>query len=190
METGVFTGAGDKTIYLSVTDSRGRTSGQVQATITVYEHEKPGLINPLLYRCNAAWEAGEDGRYFAFNIGGISYSTMGGWNTVRLQCRYRQASATSWDLFGDGLSTSTPYIAGNGGLSPNYTYYVLFRIVDGFGDTDYVYELRTAGYVMFFRRGGKGVGIGKACENDNALEVHPDWAVYVGGRDIRTSLQT
>lgn len=37
---------------------------------------------------------------------------------------------------------------------------------------------------MFFRRGGTGVGIGKACERDYALEINPDWGIYYGDANL------
>lgn len=37
---------------------------------------------------------------------------------------------------------------------------------------------------MFFRRGGTGVGFGKACERDYAVEINPDWSFYYGDQDL------
>ena len=37
---------------------------------------------------------------------------------------------------------------------------------------------------MFFRKGGTGVGFGKACERDNAVEINPDWSFYYGDVDL------
>ena len=82
------------------------------------------------------------------------------------------------------MTSGNTYVIGKGSLAANYTYQVRFELKDTFGTIEKVVDISTTQYTIFFKKGGSGVGIGKACERENAFEINPNWGVYYGDVDL------
>ena len=58
-----------------------------------------------------------------------------------------------------------------GSASIDSSYQVMFKLVDEFNTVQYIDTLSTAYTTMDFRKGGKGIAIGKVSEYDNLFDV-------------------
>jgi hypothetical protein len=66
--------------------------------------------------------------------------------------------------------------------SPATSYIVQIRVVDDIGESAILeFKIPTDHITVHLKKGGKGVGIGKYSENDNCLEIAPDWDIKVYG---------
>ena len=175
--------SGTQTFSVSVTDSRGRSSNAVSCSISVTAYNAPTVTSAVAFRCTSSGTSDEEGTYAGVRIG-AAYSTMGGKNSQTVSCQYQKVGATSWIDGQNSMTLDTTYVIGNGVLDINYTYHVRFQLTDTFGTVEKIVDVSTTQYTMFFRKGGTGVGIGKACERDYAVEINPDWSFYYGNTDL------
>ena len=175
--------SGTQTFSVSVTDSRGRSSNAVSCSISVTAYTAPTVTSAVAFRCTSSGTSDEEGTYAGVRIG-AAYSTMGGKNSQTVSCQYQKVGATSWIDGQNSMTLDTTYVIGNGVLDINYTYHVRFQLTDTFGTVEKIVDVSTTQYTMFFRKGGTGVGIGKACERDYAVEINPDWGFYYGNTDL------
>ena len=82
------------------------------------------------------------------------------------------------------MSIDVVYVIGGGTISPNYSYHVKFSATDAFGTVERIVDVSTSEYTMFFRKGGTGVAFGKASEKEYAVEIAPNWDLYMGETNV------
>ena len=175
--------SGTQTFSVSVTDSRGRSSGTVSCSISVSEYTAPTVSSAVAFRCTSNGTSNEEGTYAGVRVEAI-YSTLSGKNSQTVSCQYQQVGATTWTTGKSSMALGTTYVIGGGGLAINYTYHVRFQLTDAFGTVEKIVDVSTTQYTMFFRKGGTGVGIGKACEREYSFEINPEWSFYYGDVNI------
>lgn len=180
--------SGNVTFSVKAVDSRGRESASASVTLSVTPYSAPSFTSSTVaYRCNSAGESNEEGMYIGARVG-ATYSTCGGNNTLTVSCVYQKIGDSSWTTGKNPMALETVYIFGGGTIQTNYSYHVKFVQQDAFGLVEKTVDVSTTQYTMFFRRGGTGVGIGKACEHDYALEINPDWGIYYGDKNLAEQL--
>lgn len=179
--------SGTQTFSVSVTDSRGRSSGSVSCSISVSAYTAPTVTSAVAFRCTSTGTSNEEGTYAGVRVE-ATYSTQSGKNSLTVSCQYQQVGATSWTTGQNSMALGTTYVIGGGGLAVNYTYHVRFQLTDAFGTVEKIVDVSTTQYTLFFRKGGTGVGFGKACERDYAVEINPDWSFYYGDVDLIAKL--
>lgn len=79
------------------------------------------------------------------------------------------------------FSSGTAFTFGGGTISTETSYDIKYTLTDAFTTIAIQDIVSTAAVVMDFKRGGKGVAVGKVSEVDNAFEVSEDWDVRVYG---------
>lgn len=176
------TSSGTLTYSVSVTDSRGRTSSAVSCSISVVAYTPPTLDSAVAFRCTSTGTSDEEGTYAGVRVE-ASYSNLSGKNSLTISCQYQKIGDSTWTTGQSSMTSGTTYVIGGGTLGTNYTYHVRFQLTDAFGTVEKIIDVTTTQYTIFFRKGGTGVGIGKACERDNALELNPNWNFYYGEED-------
>ena len=176
--------SGNVTFNVKAKDSRGRESASASVSLSITPYSPPSFTSSTVaYRCNSAGESNEEGTYIGARVG-ATYSTCGGNNTLTASCTYQKIGDSSWITGQNPMSIDTSYVFGGGAVQTNYSYHVKFVLQDAFGSVEKTVDVSTTQYTMFFRRGGTGVGIGKACEREYALEINPAWAIYHGSYQL------
>lgn len=195
--TGALAAGGSIEVVANVTDSRGRTSYK-SVTVTVLPYSPPAVSEFKAFRCDADGSPKDDGVYLGMSYA-YSVTSLGGKNTAAMAIEYKtEASreyentlATGSDLEGSGIRFfSSPT------FSTDYQFNVRMTVTDWFGATTfYVVTLPTADVVLDFSSDGKGLGIGKVSQREDATEfartlydkfdtlIGNGLAAYTGGSD-------
>lgn len=169
LTTGFLSSSGTITFSAYVVDSRGRQSATKTVSISVVAYSSPSLSGVSTYRCNSGGTADEDGTYFRA-YAGISFASCSGKNSVSCTVKYKASNGSSWTTAG-ALSSQTAAVFGGGGLNAETSYDVRYELSDAFTTVTYDSYVSSAFFLMHFKRGGKGMAIGKTAETDNLFEV-------------------
>lgn len=171
--------AGTKTVTVTVTDSRGRSASATKS-ITVQPYSPPA-ISSLTYRrgtyAGGVFTAGDSGEdvEITFNVG-LSLTAYG--------------NAASASVAVDGETTQT--ITGEGrktlhftGIGASVSRALSVTVTDSTGTNSIRNDvISTTAVTVNCKEGGRGVGIGKYAEIDNAVEIRSDWKLYCRGREL------
>ena len=172
-------GAGDYTLQVKVTDSRGRTATASQK-VTVYAYDKP-TVSMTVKRANADGSANSEGTYVAgtvtFNVSNPNSKNA---NAKQYALYKKTRTASSWTTVTDFTNLS----AYNGTLSVNFgtgfaintSYDVRVAIKDTYNTVTYDTSVSTKSALLNLEK--NGVGIGKIWEQ-GALDVGGN--VFVNG---------
>lgn len=165
--TEIISTSGSITYTATVTDSRGRTA-TATVSITVYAYNLPSITSVLSQRCLQGGTLYDEGTYIKAT-GSISYASCNGKNTVSLNVRYKVDNGSTW-------SSPVPFVSGTpvviaGDASIDHSYQVMYEISDAFTTVQMIDMLSTAFTTMDFKKGGKGVAIGKVSEYDDLFDV-------------------
>lgn len=165
--------AGNLTMTVTVTDSRGRTASTTR-TVTVLDYSPPSLSLFTAERCNADGTAAQtDGTKVRISAK-ASGSSVGGKNTLACMVYYKLSSAESWV----SAVTLTPsdYVitATNRLLSPTFdalsSYDIKIRVQDVFYYIEQTVSIGTKQVMMDFYKDGSGIAFGKVAENAGKVE--------------------
>lgn len=78
-------------------------------------------------------------------------------------------------------ASATAYL----GFDPSKSYMLRITLTDACGNSGYKdVFLNSISYTMHFRRGGTGVAFGMLSSEDNAVQITPNWDLYVKGKAI------
>lgn len=168
--TGTLTTAGSITFSAYVQDTRGRKSDTKTITITVKDYMIPMIEHPSVYRCDSSGNPSEQGAYAKVNFE-YKYSELTA-STVTNRIEYKSASSSTWTTAGS-LSSSKGLIFG-GTLSTTTTYNVRIIVSDAFETVTKSMDIAPAFVTLDFKKGGKGIGIGKVAEQDGLLDINMD----------------
>lgn len=176
--------SGTMTYTVTVTDSRGRTAS-ASISIVVHSYNAPTISNYSAVRTNSGGTPSESGTSILAYCE-CSCASIDGQNAVTWAWEYKTTEASAWTAGASGL------ISGNssrldGIASLLYSYQVRIIATDSIGSYAYVITgLQVAGTVMFFKKGGTGIGIGtKTVQSDQkTFEVASDWVMYHGDYKI------
>ena len=171
--TGTLTTAGSITFSAYVQDTRGRKSDTKTITITVKDYTIPMIEHPSVYRCDSSGNPSEQGTYAKVNFE-YKYSELTT-STVTNKIEYKSASSSTWTTAGS-LSSSEGLIFG-GTLSTTTTYNVRITVSDAFETVTKSMDIAPAFVTLDFKKGGKGIGIGKVAEQDGLLDINMDTKV-------------
>lgn len=168
------TTAGNNTMTVTVTDSRGRTASATR-TIPVLAYAAPTLSSFAAERCNAAGTAPQmDGNRVRVSAS-AGASSVGGKNTMSCVVYYKQSTASAWTQAATLAPSNYAVSVSNLLLSPAfdtlYSYDLRIRVADYFTAIEQVVSVGTKQVMMDFYRGGAGIAFGKVAENANAVEL-------------------
>ena len=140
--------AGNLTMTVTVTDSRGRTASTTR-TVTVLDYSPPSLSLFTAERCNADGTAAQtDGTKVRISAK-ASGSSVGGKNTLACTVYYKLSNATF-----DALSS----------------YDIKIRVQDVFYYIEQTVSIGTKQVMMDFYKDGSGIAFGKVAENAGKVE--------------------
>ena len=165
--------AGNLSMTVTVTDSRGRTASTTR-TVTVLDYSPPSLSQFTAERCNADGTAAQtDGTKVRISAK-ASGSSVGSKNTLACTVYYKLSSAESWV----SAVTLTPsdYVitATNRLLSPTFdalsSYDIKIRVQDVFYYIEQTVSIGTKQVMMDFYKDGSGIAFGKVAEHSGKVE--------------------
>ena len=165
--------AGNLTMTVTVTDSRGRTASTAR-TVTVLDYSPPSLSQFAAERCNADGTAAQtDGTKVRISAK-ASGSSVGGKNTLTCTVYYKLSSAESW-VSAVTLTPSNYAISeSNRLLSPTFdalsSYDIKIRVQDVFYYIEQTVSIGTKQVMMDFYKDGSGIAFGKVAENAGKVE--------------------
>ena len=172
--TGFLNTAGTVTFTGKVTDSRGRTASRT-VSVTVEDYAPPVIQSASAARCGASGDLQDDGTYVLVTHS-LTYSSLGGKNSLSRSYRFRQAGETSWQNT-QYTETDAGDIVGAGNISPDYSYEIELKAEDELENASRILPVSTAKVIMDWKKGGTGMAIGKVAEKDG-FEVA--WPTYLG----------
>ena len=167
--SGVITNPGDINVRAEVLDSRGRKSGVYGTTIRVEPYSKPFASDVIVRRVNSDYSYNPEGIYIQVKAT-KNYSSLNGENTCDMVAWWRKAGG-SWSQEYE-LDSNSNFNFGGTTFSNDERYEVCIRVKDKISVVDTYYSVSTGDVTMDFKKGGKGVAIGKVSENDNMFDVN------------------
>lgn len=165
--TAVLTATGTVTYTAVVTDSRGRTATKT-VSIYIYPYSAPSIPSVLSQRCNQNGTLNDDGVYIKAKAS-FTYSSCNSKNTVTSKVYYRKSGTEQWS--NPSTFTSGGSVVIGGDVNVDLSYQVMYEVSDAFTTVQMIDVVSTAFTTMDFRKGGKGVAIGKVAEYDNLFDV-------------------
>lgn len=180
VSAGAVSVSGEVTAAAVVKDSRGRSVSVEAGSVTVYEYSGPTMTRPAVCRCDADGTACSDGGYVKVKCG-AQCSDVGGRNQVSLRVRSRRPGGEfgGYTAMESGVEKVLP------GFSPLLSYELELSAEDLPGSRrTVVCAIPTAAAAVHLASGGTAVGVGKYAEHDRAVEVNPEWEVYVKGKPL------
>ena len=165
--------AGDMTLTVNVTDSRGRTATYT-STIQVLDYAVPSIRQFSVERCNADGSSAQvDGTKARFSFQG-SVSPLNNKNSVSCVVYYKLKNAEAWTQAYAVNAASYTLAISNQLLSQTYdalsSYDVKIRLADYFQEAEQAVSIGTKGVILDFLADGTGIGIGKVAETPGAIE--------------------
>lgn len=166
--TEALTQAGNITFSAYIIDTRGRRSDTKTVTINVKDYTSPIIDIAAAYRCNSQGVPNDNGTYIKILLEDITSNIAG--NAYSNKIEYKQSSSSAWINVGT-YASAKGMVIGNGAISTSSTYNVRFTVSDSFETVTKILDVAPAFVTIDFRKGGKGIAIGKASEKDNLFEV-------------------
>ena len=165
--------AGDMTMTVTVTDSRGRTATYT-TTFNVLDYSPPSIRAFSAERCNSDGSAAQlDGTKVRYSFQG-SVTSLNNKNGLSCVVYYKLKSATAWTTAEQMAITSYTVTATNKLLSQTYdalnSYDLKVRLTDYFYYVEQAVSIGTKGVILDFLADGTGVGIGKVAETSGYIE--------------------
>lgn len=187
--TGFLNTSGTVTFTAMVTDSRGRVSAAATVSISVVAYSPPSFASYLSQRCLSNGTVNDDGTYIR-GLVSYSYASCSSKNTITRATYYKKASDTAWTNANIAFNSGTAFTFGGGAISTETSYEIKYTLTDAFTTIAIQDIVSTAAVVMDFKKGGKGVAVGKVSEKDNTFEVAEDWDVRVYGKLLKDYIQS
>ena len=165
--------AGDMTMTVTVTDSRGRTA-TYSTTFNVLDYAAPSITAFSAERCNSDGSAAQlDGTKVRYSFTG-KVTALNNKNGLSCVVYYKLKSATAWTQAESMAITSYNLSATNKLLSQTfdalYSYDLKVRLTDYFYYVEQSVSIGTKGVILDFLADGTGVGIGKVAETSGYIE--------------------
>lgn len=162
------TKSGNVAITVWIEDERSRTTKK-EITISVLDYFAPAFKSVLSQRTDATGVQVGNGNYFK-SVYDVNFASCDGHNEYEVTIDYLMHGENQQYVSVDDLS-AVAY--GNNNILPDHSYTIRYGVTDTFTTTPVYYydDVSTEAYTMFFKRGGKAVSFGKACESDDLLET-------------------
>lgn len=165
------TEAGTVTIPVTVVDSRGRRATQ-DVLFAVQPYAAPVLRGISSVRCDGQGNQSEAGTDFLAKAEPEAAALPGGVNPCTVTAQWRRVTDAAWGVphtldaarLAEGVRVPA-------GLDGNASYEVKYTVRDAFFGAEYLDYISSTAYLLHFRKGGTGIAVGKAAEQDNLFDV-------------------
>ena len=160
------------------------------AAVTLYAvwelaYTAPRITNLSADRCNSSGTLTDEGTYAKVTCKWATDKTV---SSVKIE--WKLSTSTTWskvNVTATGTSGSVNYVVGSGGLSTENTYDLRVTVTDSLGSSTSAVSIAPMAYVIDFRNGGKGIGIGGPADA-NYMHVYmqakfDNYVNFVGNAD-------
>lgn len=172
--------SGQLPVVATAVDSRGFT-GTTELYVTVQPYYRPKFNEVAAYRCTSEGIQADNGEYLKIEAT-VDYASVDEKNSAALFYRYRMEGeeAYSGDIVFAKAITSRKAVASDelfgGNLNKESAWSVQIVALDAVGEeTVATVQIPCEAIFRHKRPGGKGVGYGGYCEEDDLMDVH--WAI-------------
>lgn len=185
--TGFLNTSGDRKMWITVIDSRGRKK-EVQQTINVKPYSSPSISNFKAFRSNSSGTAQDDGTYITVqataNCSPLINDNNQTTNTATLKAASKLATDSSYSNEKTLTSGTASVLSGTYAIDNAYN--VRFTITDTYGTSGVTkYLAVSSSYVgIAYDKQHKSVGINRYPGTNRGLYVD-DSGLYVGNNAIR-----
>lgn len=168
--TGTLKTSGNRTLSITVTDSRGRTATTTR-TVAVIPYAAPKITTLQASRCLANGTEDYDGTHLKAVIN-YTVAVVNNKNTASYTLEYKLKTATTWTTLSSGSSTTLfdTIISASGILSGESSYDIRLSVSDYFTTVRAMGDIPTAFTLMDFRANGQAVAFGKVSEKEKGVE--------------------
>lgn len=168
--TGTLGTAGNRTVTITVTDSRGRTASATR-TIAVIAYAAPKIISFQGFRCLADGTENYEGTYLNAKVN-FSISPVSDKNTKAYTIEYKLQSATIWTALTSGAvyALNTDIISASGLFGVDNSFDIRLSVTDYFGTVRSTFEIPTAFTLLDFNASGRALAFGKVSELTEGIE--------------------
>ena len=174
-------------VVVTVTDSRGlRGEAKLRfSSLTAYSAPSVSAIN--FHRCREDRTKDDSGGYCLISAK---------FTISPVENKNSKSAAIASSIYSDSkaLSSYTQTLEWFFAADIEHSYEITLSAIDTITRMDATVKLSTAGVIMDFLAGGKGIGLGKVAEYSKTVEVNPEWTLKAGsieldGSDLGTLLQ-
>ena len=138
-------------------------------SISVVDYTEPTIESVLSQRCLSSGTIDDDGTYVSAKCS-YSYSTCSGNNTLTRNVYYRKVGTSTWSS-GVSFNSGTAVTIGEGNIDVDNSYEIKYELTDAFGTVYQIDGVSTSFSIVDFKKGGRGIAIGKASTQNNVCEV-------------------
>lgn len=165
----LLTTAGEYSAICYVYDTRDRYV-TVTLKFTVEAYSAPSITNVSCFRCDENGALQKKTGQNIYVVAELIYSSLGGDNTASLSVRYKPNKGSYSNSI--ELTSGTPEIIGNNGLSTKVTYVVEITAIDSLGNPA-LFTAYVKSASVFFRgmAGGKGAAFNKYPEHEGYVDM-------------------
>lgn len=184
----------DGNLYLIVyaRDTRGAYSEPMCLPFIVQSYSPPDGLTASAFRVNSSGIEASDGTYIRAKINGTwdnipcHVSGNNPWNVATVSCTVTGGDAI-WSPKTYTTSTTinaNEYNTKTDGYTTGPTWEVVFTYTDKIISTQRTVTIAPLSYTLHFPKGGTSIGIGQACDQNmtSAIQIHPNWKVYLGNK--------
>lgn len=170
--TGVLKASGSQSITTTITDKRGRTA-TATTSYTAIDYAPPNITALSVHRCNQDGTDNVEGSYISVKFS-CNISALDNKNSASYQIKYKKTTDSSYttvsltDYDNQYTVTNLEYIFE---ADTSYSYDITVSATDNF-KTSSKSDLASTGFaLMHWKANGRGMGIGKLSEIDDAIEI-------------------
>lgn len=169
-------------VYVYIQDSRGKTA-QDHFYAYFRSYSLPCVSSLTVKRCNIDGTANDQGEFVQVKYS-ANATSMDNLNTVAYKLEYKESKASAFTTVNLTNYTNVFYISDTYifAAETGSSYNVQFTVTDAFGAVVKTTLASTAATIMHFKSNGKGVGLGKVSEVDDAVDV--GWNINMNGHNI------
>lgn len=170
-------------MVIEITDSRGLSS-TVTVSIPIIEWYAPQITTFDVHRgklVNNVWVADDNGGIYKINYA-VRVAPVDNGNAVVIVIDAPDGVKRPTIPPAPQKYTTSGSIIGE--ASTEYSYTITITLTDSYTSISKSIVISTAGVLMDFRRGGKGIALGKVSEYENCLEINRDWEIRLKGMTL------
>lgn len=179
---------GNTTFTITLTDQRGMSAQQTYTLNGVQAYSQPKIDIQNYYRCNQDGTKNDAGEW-CYLIIVYTFTSLNGLNARNTTVTLGSSTVSRQVTSGEEQT----YILH---ADMEHSYDIVVVAIDSITSVSKTVRLSTAGVIMDFLTGGKGIGFGKVAEYQNMVEINPEWEfkcrVRVNGNlvDLGTFLES
>ena len=158
----------DTEFTVTIVDVRNMSTSKKANLTGVEDYSIPSVTVNSFYRCNQDKTKNDAGEYCIVNV---TYAI----EPINNQNIKRATLSSTAYTDTRTLTTFTETVEYFFAVNMERSYEIVLTAIDAITSTSKTIRLSTAGVIMDFLRGGKGIGFGKVAETQNMVEVNPEW---------------